>query len=77
MKRFYKYILVGIMAVGFVSCDYLDIVPNETATEKDAFASTEAALRYLYSCYSYMPAHETTHVNISYAGADFVSCFGG
>ena len=77
MKRFYKYILVGIMAVGFVSCDYLDIVPNETATEKDAFASTEAALRYLYSCYSYMPAHENTHVNISYAGDEFVSCFGG
>lgn len=38
-----------------VSCDYLDIVPDERPTEKDAFKDKKAAERYLYSCYAFMP----------------------
>ena len=77
MKKLRKYLLLGLFACNLTACDYLDIVPNETATEEDLFESTEAALRYLYSCYSYMPASENTHTSISTAGDEIVSCFGG
>ena len=54
--KLFQYLILGMFACHVVSsCSYLDIVPNETATEEDAFESTEAALRYLYSCYSYLP----------------------
>ena len=77
MKKLRKYLLLGLFACNLTACDYLDIVPNETATEEDLFESTEAALRYLYSCYSYMPASENTHTSISTACDEIVSCFGG
>ncbi len=77
MKKLYKYLLLGMLTCNITSCNYLDIVPNETATEEDLFESTEAALRYLYSCYSYLPASENTHTSISTACDEIVSCFGG
>lgn len=42
-------------ATAFASCDYLNIVPDEIPSEKDAFADPQAAKRYVYSCYSYLP----------------------
>ncbi|MBU5881209.1 hypothetical protein, partial [Vibrio cholerae] len=38
-----------------VSCDFLDIVPDEKEKAEDAFEDVRAAERYLYSCYSYLP----------------------
>lgn len=56
MKSILKYLLVtslfGIMLSG---CNYLDIVPDEKETAEDAFEDLNAAKRYLYSCYSYLP----------------------
>ena len=76
--KLFQYLILGMFACHVVSsCSYLDIVPNETATEEDAFESTEAALRYLYSCYSYLPQSENTHTSISTACDEIVSCFGG
>lgn len=49
-----KLILFASLLV-CVSCNYLDIVPDEKATEEDAFKNPKAAERFLYSCYSYMP----------------------
>lgn len=37
-----------------LSCNYLDIVPDERPTEEDAFKDKKAAERYLYSCYAFM-----------------------
>ena len=52
MKKIYNILLSFVFAGCLLgSCDYLDIVPNETANEEDAFASEQAALNYLYSCY--------------------------
>ena len=31
-----------------VSCDFLDVVPAEKASDKDAFSSPKAAERFLY-----------------------------
>ena len=53
MKKNTLYLFILLLITGLnTSCNYLDIVPDETATEKDAFANPRAALRYLYSCLS-------------------------
>ena len=45
-----------VMACALASCDYLDIVPDGTPTEKDAFANQGTTEGYLYSCYGFMPS---------------------
>lgn len=52
MKKIIKYLFLALFA-GFtmVSCDFLDVVPAEKASDKDAFSSPKAAERFLYSCY--------------------------
>jgi hypothetical protein len=45
-------IILLLSLLFFVSCDYLDIVPPEQATLKDATKDYDATLRFLYSCYS-------------------------
>ena len=57
MKKFYKiFIVMACLLLGVLSsCDYLDVVPDEKATEKDAFEDKEAARRFIYSCYAYIP----------------------
>lgn len=54
MNTLYK-LLAALLILCFSSCNFLDIVPDETATEDDAFKNTKAAERYLYSCYAYIP----------------------
>jgi hypothetical protein len=50
-----KIIFTLMVMVGLSACDYLEVVPDERATEKDAFADINAAKRFLHSCYSYLP----------------------
>ena len=69
------------MAVSCHSCNYLDIVPDENATEADAFKNISAAEKFLYSCYAYMkkPSDTSTAVDLL-TGDDVVtalSCFAG
>lgn len=52
-----KYLsLAAVLLFALFSCDYLDVVPDEKPAESDAFEDSNAAERYLYSCYSYLPA---------------------
>ena len=45
MKKIYNILLSFVFAGCLLgSCDYLDIVPNETANEEDAFASEQARI---------------------------------
>lgn len=37
------------------SCDYLNVIPDETTTGADMTKDRQAALNYLYSCYGYLP----------------------
>ena len=55
--------------------NYLDIVPDETATEKDAFANPRAALRYLYSCYGYLPQSNMVQSCMDFTGDETISPF--
>lgn len=54
-KLLYRITLIVILLGSFCGCNYLDVVPDEMATEEDAFADPLSALRYVYSCYSYLP----------------------
>lgn len=54
-----------------VSCnDYLDIVPNDTATIDDAFDDRNSALTYLMTCYSWMPQLGSPDKNPAILGSD-------
>lgn len=55
MKTLQKLFILTVIAIGFASCSYLDVVPDEKPTEQDAFEDTNAAERFMYSCYSYLP----------------------
>lgn len=55
MKTIKHILLIIAVLVGFSACDFLDVVPDEKPTEKDAFEDINAAERFLYSCYSYLP----------------------
>lgn len=55
MKKIFQFILLFFMAFYMSACDYLDIVPDEREKEEDAFKDVQAARRFLYSCYAYMP----------------------
>ena len=50
-----NYLLLAVCLITVASCNYLDIVPDEKATEEDAFKNPKTVLRYLYSCYSEIP----------------------
>ncbi len=55
MKVLYKIsVLTLLMACG-VSCDYLDVVPDERTTDTDTYAGRNSGIDYLYSCYAYLP----------------------
>lgn len=54
MRRFFIYMFGILIGLSINSCT-LDIVPDEIDTEEDAFEDPTAALRYVYSCYSYLP----------------------
>lgn len=55
MKKLIIYIFLLFSTARFAACDYLDVVPDELDKEEDAYKDMEAARRYLYSCYGYIP----------------------
>ena len=54
MKKIYLITFLVFLLGTMGSCNYLDVVPDERPTEKDAFKDKKAAERYLYSCYAFM-----------------------
>ncbi len=53
MKSIIKYIIVAMFI--FPSCDYLDVVPDNTPTLDNAFTDRFMAERFLATCYSGLP----------------------
>lgn len=51
--KFIAYLFIASFTLA--SCDFLDIVPDERPVEEDAFEDVNAAERYMYSCYAYLP----------------------
>lgn len=55
MKKINRLLIAASLLFSLASCDYLDIVPDEKEKAEDAFEDLNAAQRYLYSCYAYLP----------------------
>ncbi len=56
MKIMNKLLIAVIILFTFDSCNYLDIVPDNIATIDYAFRNRTEAEKYLFTCYSYLPA---------------------
>ncbi|MDR1886816.1 MAG: RagB/SusD family nutrient uptake outer membrane protein [Prevotellaceae bacterium] len=48
-----KLILASIFGIFAAGCNFLDIVPDDTATLKDAFKNETTAENFVFTCYSY------------------------
>ena len=69
MKSIFKYILCTCVAVTATSCDFLDVVPDNIATEEHAFADRYTVEKYLATCYSKFPATMNRNANPAIFGA--------
>ena len=65
-------LVAGVALLGLTSCnDYLDVVPDGgDPTLPDAFALRSVAIRYLGTCYTYMPADGTGSSDPALLGSD-------
>ncbi|MDD6436688.1 MAG: hypothetical protein PUG09_01295 [Prevotella sp.] len=52
ITKIYKSALVSVALLGFTSCNYLDVVPVETADIDDILTNESSVISQLYSCYS-------------------------
>ncbi|AYL98516.1 DUF5000 domain-containing lipoprotein [Mucilaginibacter celer] len=53
MKIHFKYILVALLATGFLGCKkYLDVTPDNVGTIDYAFLNRNEAENYLFTCYA-------------------------
>ena len=57
MKKIVIYILLGL---SFTSCDFLDVVPDDTATLNDEFKNENSADKFVVTLYSFLP--QVNHV---------------
>ena len=58
MKNLIK-IIATFFLFGLISCDFLDVVPNDTATLDHAFSNRSVTEKFLRTCYSHLP--DPTH----------------
>src|SRR5699024_7403421 len=73
MKKIKLILFIGII-LNIISCkDYLDIVPDNVATLDYAFRMRTEALKYLYTCYSFLPDLAKRQNNPALFGADEMS----
>jgi len=48
-------ILAAFFLIGVTSCNYLDVVPNDTPTLDHAFSNRSVTEKFLRTCYSHLP----------------------
>ncbi|MDR2038044.1 MAG: RagB/SusD family nutrient uptake outer membrane protein [Bacteroidales bacterium] len=73
MKNIIKYLIIGMICLMPISScsDWLDVVPEGTSRLENAFSSRTPALRYLFTCYSYLTSHDNG-VAVDITGGDEV-----
>lgn len=65
------YILAMVLAGGSFGCkSFLDVVPDNVATINNAFTMRQEAIKYLGTCYSYMPRSGDASNNPAIAAGD-------
>ncbi|MDR0699327.1 MAG: RagB/SusD family nutrient uptake outer membrane protein [Tannerella sp.] len=71
MKTYKKYFIISaICLISCVSCDYLDVVPDNVATIDYAFRNRAVCEKYLFTCYSYLPQHGDVANDPAMSGGD-------
>ena len=66
-----RYIAIQLLLVtALLSCNYLDIVPDNVQTIEHAFSNSTEAEKYLHSCYTYLPRNGDPGMNVGFFGAD-------
>lgn len=69
MKKINYIVLAFVLS--FCSCaDFLDVVPDNVATIDNAFVDKTNAEKYLFTCYSYLPSHESLGNNPAFMAGD-------
>lgn len=53
-----------------ISCNYLDIVPDNVATLDNAFTMRNEAEKYLFTCYRYLPSYASPGENPAFTAGD-------
>ena len=71
-----KYLVVFLLLTQ-VGCNYLDVVPDNTATVDNAFTKRYQAEGYLYGCYGFLPNLASPGTNPGFYGCDEVWLFDG
>lgn len=71
-----KRILILLISASLLiySCDFLDIVPDDTSTLADAFRNESTAEAFVYSCYSYIPVYNNCRNNFSWFMSNELVC---
>ncbi|PWG78181.1 RagB/SusD family nutrient uptake outer membrane protein [Pararcticibacter amylolyticus] len=68
-----RIIVMVLITITFSACQkYLDVIPDNVATIDYAFHLRSSALRYLYTCYSYLPEDGHPNTNSGFNAADEV-----
>jgi hypothetical protein len=71
MKKVSYIILTMALAILTTSChDFLDIVPEGVATEDNAFSNRTNAMKFLYTCYSFLPSEYSFRANPGMLGSE-------
>lgn len=60
----------GLLTMNTSCSDYLDIVPDGVATIDNAFSNRTSAKKFLYTCYSYLPALDQVSQNPAWLAGD-------
>lgn len=73
MKNINRLLGAILLAVTLTSClDFLDVIPDDVATIESIFNDKNSAKQYLYTCYSFLPAHRQVGDNPGFAyGGEF------
>ena len=58
----YRSLAIALTAGALSACDYLDVVPPETADMEDTMKDKQDALGFLYSAYSLVGQNRSGHI---------------
>ncbi|MDR3245789.1 MAG: RagB/SusD family nutrient uptake outer membrane protein [Prevotellaceae bacterium] len=68
----FKALVCAVFLFFVCSCNYLDVIPDNTATIDDEFKNRYEAEGFLYGCFSYLPSFADAGANPALLGGDEV-----
>jgi hypothetical protein len=70
MKMKKLIFIIAILLTALNGCDYLDVVPDNTATLEMAFHDRYNAEKFLFTCYSFIPSHGSENADPAIGAGD-------